>query len=66
MIELVITICLLEEPFRCKNDHLTGFDQSLFSCMVSSQPVVAKYMETKPRWFAKKWQCLPTGQQANI
>lgn len=61
MIELVMHICLLTNNSKCHDEHLTFADAPVI-CVIAAQPIIAIYMERRPRWFVKKWTCRPAGQ----
>lgn len=64
MIELALTICLLDDARKCREESLTFTDVSVFSCMVGAQPVAAQHMELRPRWYLARWTCRPAGMHA--
>ena len=64
MIELVLTICLLDDARRCREEALTFAEVSLMTCMVGAQPIVAQHMELRPRWYLSRWTCRPAGMHA--
>jgi len=66
MIELVLTLCLLDNPSKCREEALTYSTQSVtpMQCVMGAQPVIAQHMEYRPRWACKKWGCRPAGQFA--
>jgi len=66
MVELVVTICLLDDAMKCREESLVFADVSQITCMVAAQPQVASYMERRPRWYVKKWACQIAGQHAKI
>lgn len=68
MLELVISVCLLEDPNRCKDVSLTYMADGAgpFQCMMMSPVEIAKWNEANPKWYAKKWTCRPAGQFAKI
>lgn len=68
MLELVLTVCLLEDHSRCKDVGLVYMAESMtpMQCMMRSAPEIAKWQEGHPKWFAKKWFCRPSGTVAKI
>lgn len=68
MLELVISVCLLEDHSRCKDVSLTYMAESMtpMQCMMASQPEISKWAAGNPKWFAKKWSCRPAGRVAKI
>jgi hypothetical protein len=66
MVELVISMCLLDNSNKCREEHLTFSDVSLITCAISGQAQFANYMELRPRWYVKRWTCEPAGRFAKI
>lgn len=68
MIELVVAVCLIEDPLRCKDIHLTYMAESVtpMQCMLQGQSEAAKWLEGHPKWQLKRWSCGPVGQIAKI
>ncbi|MCC7250670.1 hypothetical protein [Hyphomicrobium sp.] len=68
MLELVVSVCLLEDHSRCKEVSLTYMGESTtpMMCMMMSPAEIAKWNESNPKWFAKKWSCRPAGRFAKI
>jgi len=66
MLELVVTVCLMEEVTRCKDVKLTLMEGTPMQCMMSSPVEIAKWSEGHPKWFAKKWSCRRAGMYADM
>jgi len=68
MLELIVSVCLLEDHSRCKDVSLTYMAESTtpMQCMMMSPGEIAKWSESHPKWFAKKWSCRPAGRYAKI
>lgn len=64
MIELALTICLLDDARKCRDEALTFSDVSVLTCMVGGQAQVAAYMERRPRWYVSRWTCRSAGMFA--
>jgi hypothetical protein len=64
--ELALTICLLDDAQKCREEHMTFSDVSLLTCSIAGQAQVAHYMERRPRWFVKRWACQQAGKYAKI
>jgi len=64
MIEIALTICLLDDGNRCHEEALTFQNVSILTCMVGGQTQIAAYMETRPRWYVRRWTCRPAGMYA--
>jgi hypothetical protein len=68
MIELLVSVCLISEPERCKDVSLVfdGDSVTPMQCMMGAQPEIARWMESHPKWQLKRWACQPAGQIAKI
>ena len=68
MIELVVTVCLMTDPSRCRDVSLVyaGEDVSPMQCLMQSPAEIAKWSEGHPNWYAKRWSCRPAGKIAKI
>lgn len=64
MIELVLTICLLDDAQKCRDESLVFADASVLACVMAGQPIAAQYMELRPRWYISRWACRQAGQFA--
>lgn len=66
MIELVIELCLQENPAKCREEAVTFSAESVtpMQCLMGAQPVIAQHMEYRPRWVCKRWACQPAGRFA--
>lgn len=66
MLELVLVACLLEDPTRCKDVSLVYMADTVtpMQCMTGAQIEIAKWGESHPKWFAKKWGCRRAGTLA--
>ena len=62
VIELALTICLLDDSRICREEHMTFANVSIFTCMIGGQAQIADYMQRRPRWYVSKWKCQPAGQ----
>jgi hypothetical protein len=63
MIELVMSVCMISEPTRCKDVRLNFAEQSVtpHECMFNGQIEIAKWSETHPDWQVAKWGCARAG-----
>lgn len=63
MLELVVTFCLLANPASCKERPLTYIEKDVtpMQLMSRAQPEIAKWLEGKPQYFAKRWTVRPAG-----
>lgn len=68
MIELLLTLCLADNPQKCKDERLNfeGEEVSLFSCMTYGQFAIAEHMQIRPRWRVDRWKCQNAGMTAKI
>jgi hypothetical protein len=68
MLELVVSVCLADDPSRCKDVSLVYMAENVtpMQCMMMSQVEIAKWAEGHPKWVAKRWSCRPAGRYAKI
>jgi hypothetical protein len=68
MIELVVAVCMVDEPSRCKDVYLNFEAESVTAqqCMSFGQMEMAKWIGDHPNWTIKKWHCGVAGQIAKI
>ncbi len=66
MVELVISMCLLDNANKCRDEHMVFQDVSILTCTIAGQSHIANYMERFPRWYVKRWTCEPAGKFAKI
>lgn len=68
MIEIIVAVCLIDVPFRCKDVRLTYNPESFTptQCMIFGQTEAAKWLEGNPKWQLKCWSCATPGQVAKI
>lgn len=66
MLELVLHLCLLADPAKCREEAITFTAESVtpLQCLMGAQPIIAQHMELRPRWACKKWSCRRAGQVA--
>ena len=66
MLELILSLCLLDNPAKCREEAVTFSTESVtpLQCLMGAQPVIAQHMELRPRWACKRWSCRPAGQFA--
>ena len=61
MFEIVLSVCLLADPAKCKDVHLSyaseGQALTPHACMVYGQSEIAKWSEGNPNWNVKRWMC---------
>ncbi len=68
MLELVVSVCLLSDPNKCKDVSLVYMAEGMtpMQCLMQSPAEIAKWSESHPNYFAKRWSCRPAGQIAKI
>ncbi len=68
MIELLVTVCLINTPGECKDVHLSYTADSVtpHQCMMFGQAELAKWSEGHPKWRIEKWKCQKPGEVAKI
>ena len=68
MIELLVSVCLISDPSRCKDVSLVFAEEGLsqMKCVMGAQPEIAKWMEGNPKWALKRWTCQRPGLYAKI
>jgi hypothetical protein len=68
MIELVVSVCLLDDPSQCKDISLVYSAEGVTpsQCLMMSPAEIAKWSEGHPKWFAKRWTCRPAGRLAKV
>lgn len=57
LVELIMTICLIDDPARCKEHHeVLAPDITVQQCVLFAQPIMAKVMgdnQYPNRWITK-------------
>jgi hypothetical protein len=68
MIELVLAVCLIDDPSRCKDVRQTFMEEGVtpMACMMIGQHEAVKWLEGHPKWQLKRWSCQPAGRIAKI
>ncbi|HET6390640.1 hypothetical protein [Hyphomicrobium sp.] len=68
MIELVLAVCMVDQPTRCRNITLTfeGDRVSAQQCMSNGQIEMARWAGEHPNWVIQKWHCGIAGQFAKL
>ena len=68
MIEVVVSVCFVLEPKRCKDVHLSFAADNVtpFQCMHYGQAEIAKWTMGHPNWQVKRFTCAKAGQFAKI
>ena len=59
LVDLVLTVCVLAEPSRCRTEHLYFESRgSLFQCMILAPAEIAKWSEGHPALKIVRWKCV--------
>ena len=67
MIELVLSVCLLTLPDKCKDISLVTVEEiNSAQCMMQAPPVTAEWITDHPKWTLKSWTCRRAGQIGKI
>jgi len=68
MIEIVVSVCLVQEPGQCKDVTLNFMAENVTprECMFVGQTEIAKWTEGHPGWSIQKWTCAPAGRIAKV
>ena len=66
VIELLLAVCLIDNPGNCKDVHLTYSAEALtpMQCAMQAQPEIAKWIREHPGWVTKRYTCRAAGQYA--
>ena len=58
MIELLFTVCLIAEPDKCDDRHLTYAEAIMpMACLMGAQGELARWSEKNPKWQIERWRC---------
>lgn len=68
MIELVLAVCMVGQPAKCRDVYLNFEAESVTpqQCMMYGQMEMAKWAEEHPDYTITKWRCGVAGQMAKI
>lgn len=67
MLELVVAVCMIDEPARCKDVHLaleSAGHVNANQCMMQGQFEMARWVGENPHWLIKRWSCADAGVMA--
>lgn len=66
MIEIVLSVCFIQDPARCQDVRLSYMAQSVtpHQCMMYGQSEIAKWLEGHPKWKVSRWRCGTARQMA--
>ena len=66
MLELVVSVCLVNDPSRCKDVRLNFAEENVtpHQCMMNGQIEIAKWIEFHPNWQIIKFSCARAGIMA--
>ena len=59
MIEIVISVCLIQNPADCKDVNLNFMAErvTMRQCMLFGQSEIAKWVNVHPKWRVQRWRC---------
>lgn len=59
MIEIVLSVCLVQDPAKCKDVNLNFMGDSITAqaCMFKGQVAISRWSEGHPNWRITKWRC---------
>jgi hypothetical protein len=68
VIELLLAVCLIDNPATCKNVSLTYSAEALtpMQCMMRAEPEIAKWITEHPGWQTRRFTCRPAGRYASV
>ena len=68
MIELVVGVCMIDQPSRCRDVTLNfeGERVTAQQCAMNGQIEIAKWIGEHPNWVIQKWRCGIAGQFAKL
>lgn len=68
MIEIIFSVCLIEDPARCREERVTVMQAHMSPrmCMMVGQVEIARWMDGHPKFQLQKWSCRRAGQIAKI
>lgn len=56
---ILMSICLLAEPGRCREERLSfSLSSNPIACVVHSQEIIANWQQSHPLWRVDRWRCL--------
>lgn len=64
--EIVLYVCLLADPTKCKEERLPQIVQAVHpgKCAVVSTPYMARWVGEHPAWKLVRWKCAPAGDRS--
>jgi hypothetical protein len=65
-VDLIIAVCMLENPTACEEKHLYFESHgSLRACMFEAMPAMAEWAGNHPQWHVERFHCewADTGQK---
>jgi len=66
MIELIMSLCLLDNPEKCKVERLI-FDQvTIKQCQSHAQFIMSQWVGEHPGWEIRKYHCEESGRFAKM
>jgi hypothetical protein len=66
-IDLILTVCLLADPQKCRTEHLYFESRgSLTQCMFLAPPEIAKWTAEHPAHKVVRWRCAYPDKERDI
>lgn len=59
MMQLLMTVCLIASPDRCREERVTIAEQTVtpMQCMSVSMPMIARWSGEHRNWRVVRWKC---------
>lgn len=60
MVELVLLVCLSNDPIKCKTVRLTllqSESETPYQCLIAGQQKAVEWSAANPKWFVKRQSC---------
>ena len=65
VLELIMSVCLIDTPTKCKDVHFNSSAQTTMQCM-SDITTMADWIGKNPKWVITKWHCTGAGTEASL
>ena len=63
---LMAHVCLIGDATTCRDISIAVDTTSNNACMMSSPPLLAKWISENPKWELKRWWCKPVGKTQDL
>lgn len=57
MVELVLVVCLLAAPDRCREERPVSEPYTAMECVLHGQVEAARWVAANPRYKLLRWRC---------